>query len=109
MEKPQRERKRRNSAQEKSLILAAYRQSGQTQQAFCQAQGICVATLATWLKRAREAGPVGRAGGLVELPVTVRSSGEIVIEVGAGLNVRAPVGVSVAWLCELIGALRCGG
>jgi hypothetical protein len=54
--------------------------------------------------------PLGGLGrGLLEVPVFGRAGGEVVIELGAGLSVRAPVGSPVAWLGELTGALRCGG
>ena len=82
----------------------------QTQNVFCLENGLSVATLATWLKRAREMPPMGGSGrGLLEVPVFGRAGGEVVIELGAGLSVRAPVGSPVVWLRELTGALRCGG
>ena len=51
----------------------------------------------------------GSGRGLLEVPVFGRAGGEVVIELGAGLSVRAPVGSPVVWLRELTGALRCGG
>ena len=101
---------RRRNAQEKSRILNAYPESGQTQKVFCQENGLSVATLATWLRRARGIPALGGSGiGLLEVPVFGRAGGEVVIELGAGLSVRVPVGSPVAWLRELTGALRCGG
>jgi transposase-like protein len=101
---------RRRNAQEKSRILSAYRESGQTQKVFCRTHAISVPTLAAWLKRARQLPPMSTPGsGLLEVPVFGRAGGEVVIELGAGLSVRAPVGSPVAWLRELMGALRCGG
>lgn len=110
MENPEVGRKHRRSAQEKSCLLSAYRESGQTQKVFCQGNGLSVATLSAWLKRARAMRPmIGPAGGLMEVSVMGRSGGEVVIELEAGFSVRAPVGAPVAWLGELIKALRCGG
>jgi transposase-like protein len=110
MKKAEVVRIRRRNAQEKSRILSAYRESGQTQKVFCLANGLSVATLAAWLKRAREMPPLGGSGrDLLEVPVIGRTGGEVVIELGTGLSVRAPVGSPVAWLVELLGALRCGG
>jgi hypothetical protein len=110
MKKAEVVRIRRRNAQEKSRILSAYKESEQTQKVFCLENGLSVATLAAWLKRAREISwPGGSGTGLLEVPVFGRAGGEVVIELGAGLSVRAPVGSPVAWLRELTRALRCGG
>lgn len=110
MGKPDAVRNRRRSVQEKNLILGAYRERTQTQVAFCRTHAISVPTLAAWLKRAQPLRPLRRSPrNLLEVPVFGRAGAEVVIELGAGLSVRTPAGVSVAWLGELIGALRCGG
>ncbi len=110
MEKPEVHRNPRRSVQEKNLILRAYHERTQTQLAFCRTHAISVPTLAAWLKRAQRLRPLRRSGrNLLEVPVLGRAGCEVVIELGAGLSVRTPAGVSVEWLGELIGVLRCGG
>lgn len=110
MEKPEAVRNRRRSAQEKNKILSAYQQGTQTQKSFCRAHAISVPTLVSWLKRTQPLRPVRRSRrNLLEVPVFGRAGSEVVIELGAGLCVRTPAGVSVEWLRQLIGALRCGG
>jgi transposase-like protein len=101
---------RRRTREERAAVIGRYRTSGQTQRAFCQKEGIAVATLTFWLRQAREpkaGGPIG-GGALVEVPACCAPSGEVVITLSDGVSVRAAAGTAVDWLSALIGALRCG-
>jgi len=91
-------RKRRTAA-EKAEILHAFEQSGLSAKAFCERQGLSVATLANWRRRQRESdGP-----GFVCLDLPGPGADAATVRFPNGLEFRAPLTIPpdalAAW-CE---------
>jgi transposase-like protein len=100
-------KRRRYSAEQKQTILAAYKQRTTTQGRFCKEHGLCIATLAFWLRKSREG---NTAEGFVELsPAHIGSADECVhLELRDGTVLRIAVGTDPRWLRQLLLVLRCG-
>ena len=90
------------TAEEKTALIAAYAQSGLTQRAFAQREGVKYCTFAAWLGRHRRAR--GRARfAEIDLGRVAGASTALEITLPDGLIVR---GSDVEQLALLIGRLR---
>ncbi|HWA87355.1 MAG TPA: helix-turn-helix domain-containing protein [Opitutus sp.] len=115
--------RRRTPAERRAELLAEYRASGMTQQAFARREGINYTTFCSWAQRERAAGRLGpaRRGRPKAEAVTAMRSPERINFVEAalpavaarsiGLSVRLPDGTelrgtSAAELAKLVRALR---
>jgi len=72
MQSPNRKKNLRLSKEERSEILAAYRESGMTQKSFAESWGLNTGTFRSWLYASGE--PVGQGEGFIEVAV----SGQVV-------------------------------
>ena len=98
-------KRRRYSAEEKNEILAAYQKRTTSQLEFCRTQGLCLATVRSWVAKHSEP-----SGGLVEIP-PVRQHGDdycVQMELRDGTVLRIAVGTDPRWLRQLVLSLRCG-
>lgn len=93
----------RRSAREREHLLAGYRASKQTQEAFARAHDLNVGTLRGWLYRG-EAGCPSRPAFVEVVPSALPS---VVIELGAGVRVAFSVAPPAHYLAELAQALVC--
>lgn len=103
MNTTEKRKRRRYSAEEKAALLARYRESGQTQMAFCREAGLAVPTLSAWRVQAARMPERRVAGALVD--VTLPPVADVVLEVN-GCTLRVDVGTSPAWLAALVHRLR---
>ena len=112
--------RRRTPAERRAELLAAYRESGQTQAAFARREGIRYSTFCTWAQAEREAGRLPpaqagrRRGRLIGTKPAVQFA-EVKLGLPAvathGLEVRLPDGTmlrggSATELAKLVRALR---
>jgi transposase-like protein len=110
--------RRRTPVERRAELLAAYRQSGMTQSAFAQREGLRYSTFCTWAQAEREAGrlPAAQAGRKKRV---TRAPSVRFAEVklgsaaasGASLEVRLPDGTllrgdNAAALAQLVRALK---
>lgn len=99
-------RRRNFRASDGAALVAAFLTSRQSRQSFCASRGICVAQLAYWLRRERDADPV-RTGTLVPASfVEVRGpvSASLTVSVGAA-QVAVSAGFDAALLRAVVRAL----
>jgi len=97
------------TSQEREALIAAYRRSGMTQQAFAQREGIKYSTLTSWLQGRRRA--TTRPGRTVFAEVAMLAGsaaaaitpGELSVQLPDGTLVR---GAGAREIVELIRALR---
>jgi transposase-like protein len=92
----------RRSAHERARLVAAYRASNLTQEAFARAHGLNVGTLRGWLYRGDSEARVS----FVEVSAAP-SSAAVTVELGHGVRVRFAVAPAAAYLAELSRALAC--
>src|ERR1700678_783789 len=93
--KPETQRRRRFTAQNRSRLLRLYRHSGQSAADFGRENDVCPSSLWRWLARERSSGPeASSAGELVEIPVAA---------------LRAPVVAGAAVSKANSGGARLGG
>jgi lambda repressor-like predicted transcriptional regulator len=82
-------------------IVASYRRSGLTQQAFADRQGIPVETLRSWIyRRAAKAAP-----RLLAVRVAGAESGTVEVRMPSGITVRVAGSVDAAYVAALVRAL----
>lgn len=106
MWKPEAKKKhRRYSADERAVIVARYKQSNQTQVAFCAQAAIAVPTLIAWCKRTRSSAHRSRSASLLEVKLPLAMASAVTLEVN-GCTIRMSTGTSVEWLGSLIQKLR---
>jgi transposase-like protein len=106
MEKPEaKEKHRRYSADEQAAIVARYKQSNQTQVAFCAQAGIAVPTLIAWCRRTRASAHRSRSPSLLEVKLPLALASSVTLEIN-GCTIRMSPGTSVEWLGSLIQKLR---
>lgn len=88
-------------------VISRWRESGQSQAAFCSEIGIATVTLARWLRKL-EAGKASKDGGPVLVEVGVQENGhEQVYDVvlANGVCVSVPAGFREGDLTRLLGVL----
>jgi transposase-like protein len=91
-------------AQERTALLAAYEQSGLTQKAFAQREGIKFSTFTAWLLRYRQQGAAAAKPAFTEVRLAeARPSWPVEIALPNGIVIRAQAPERVV---ELVGALR---
>ena len=72
-------------------VVAGWSQSGQSQQAYCAAQGLSMAVFHYWLRHWRESQAEGVVGEFVEVrPQTIVQG--LIVEYPNGIKVHLPVG-----------------
>jgi transposase-like protein len=96
------------TAQERVALLAAYQQSGMTQRAFAQSEGINYSTFTAWLQGRRRAADVMRSAPAKVRFAEVRLPGRTAAD---GVEVRLPDGTVVRGagareVAEVVRALR---
>ena len=94
---------------ERAALIAAYQQSGQTQRAFAQREGIKYSTLTAWLRGRRRAGEA--AGAPPRVKFTEVRLPRSAVAPTTGVEVRLPDGLIVrgsqaAEVAALVRALR---
>ena len=80
--------------------VCAWRESGQSQAAYCAHHGIKPRNLAYWIKRERT-----QSGTLTLIPVNLpqsRCTGDPILRGSRGWQLHIPVGVSPEWLADLM-------
>jgi hypothetical protein len=88
-------------------LVAAWRSSGQSKEAWCRSQGILRSALNSWLYRIEERGP--EPAGFIEVkpgsaaPVASATRPALILEFGHGLRL---IGLDAAGVVELLRALR---
>lgn len=87
-------------------VVAEYQQSGKTQKDFAEEKGLVVATLQSWIYRAKRSG-----GGVKLLPVRVkeaaRAERQLEVELGGGARLRFEEGTDCGYVAALVKALLC--
>jgi len=74
-------------------VVAGWQQSGQSQQAYCAAQGLSIAVFHYWLRHWRESQAEGVVGEFVEVrPQTIAQG--LIVEYPNGIKIHLPVGYS---------------
>ena len=94
--------------------VSAWRDSGQTQAAYCAAHGLSVSTLGYWISRLREDGAGADDGRLTLVAARPMSTLVAPSAAGAELTLRSPSGWALvlgsrppaAWLRELLATER---
>lgn len=74
-------------------LVAGWSQSGQSQQAYCAAQGLSMAVFQYWLRHWRESQDKGDVGEFVEVRPQTSVPG-LIVEYPNGIKVHLPVGYS---------------
>lgn len=101
-------RRRRYSQEERKRLVAEYRESGLTQEAFAEERGINVGTFRQWLYR-RDRTPVAKgnqAGGFAEIALDGFSPWTAEIDLPQGARLRLSAHASPRWAGELIKTLQ---
>jgi transposase-like protein len=87
------------TAEEKEAMVAQYRESGLTQKAFAQREGLKFSTFTSWVQGRRKA---GRKVRFAELPTPAMAG--LAVQLPDGTVIR---GTSAGEVAELVRALRC--
>jgi len=101
--KPTRSRRCR-SREEIDRLIAAFKNSGQTQTAFADEHGLNVGTLRGWLykRRSRPAEPDSFREVLVSAPVRPLNpgagEGTVIVRTAGGAEVELPLGAGLDWV-----------
>jgi len=80
--------------------VCAWRESGQSQAAYCARYGIKSHNLAYWIKRER-----AQAGTLTLVPVSLSQpgcTGDLILRGARGWHLHLPTGASPEWLADLM-------
>lgn len=93
------------TVEERKAIVREYRQGGKTQREFAQEAGISLATLTKWLREERCQSEPGK---LIEVALPTMNVVSVDIRAAGDVCVKVPLGCPVAWVGELVKALRCG-
>ncbi len=91
---------------EREALLRAYEQSGLTQKAFAQREGIKFPTFVSWLQELRLRQPPAKISftELTAPPATIRSSASLEVQLPDGTLIR---GADAEELSRLLRLLRC--
>jgi transcriptional regulator with XRE-family HTH domain len=83
------------SASQWQALLTAQAQSGLSQQAFCDREGVSTASLSNWRRRVREGVPASSAGSLMPPAFIELTGGAARRPLDAGIKVRIELGAGV--------------
>jgi transposase-like protein len=109
--KPETQRRRRFTAQDRRRLLRLYRHSGQSAADFGRENDVCPSSLWRWLARERSSGPeASSAGELVEIPVAalrapVVAGAAVSMQISGVARLEVVVGTDPEWLGALVRAL----
>jgi transposase-like protein len=109
--KPETQRRRRFTAQDRRRLLRLYRHSGQSAADFGRENDVCPSSLWRWLARERSSGPeASSAGELVEIPVAalrapVLAGAAVSMQISGVARLEVVVGTDPEWLGALVRAL----
>ena len=109
--KPETQRRRRFTAQDRRRLLRLYRHSGQSAADFGRENDVCPSSLWRWLARERSSGPeASSAGELVEIPVAALRAPEaagaaVSMQISGVARLEVAVGTDPGWLGALVRAL----
>ena len=87
---------------EREEYVLRYRTSGLTQKQYCEEEGLSVATLGYWLKRARDQ-EEQQVGSFVPIQPAARDNKDIEIIYPDGIKVRMNHSVDVEYIRALLG------
>ena len=90
-------------ANERDALVRAYRESGLTQKAFAQREGIKYTTFVAWVQDAKRRTPLS-AGGFTEITLPGRTAAPLEVQFADGTVVR---GGNAEELARLIQLIRC--
>ncbi len=103
---------RRRSASQWSELISEYRESGETEQQFCQRRGINFHSFRKWKYRQSPAKGTGKVStprsSFVEVRPMPRSAQPLRIQLGGELSIECPSGMGIEEVARLVGALRDG-
>jgi len=93
------------TTEEREALVAQYRESGLTQRAFAQREGIKFSTFTSWVQGRRYAGKPGRKVRFAQacLPGQALTTAGLVVQLPNGMIVR---GTSASEVAELVHALQ---
>jgi len=97
---------RRRTAEERRAIVAEYRSSGLTQEAFARRHRIPVGTLRSWIYRDEDV-QEARQDRFVEISGPVAAGPEIVLRVGEQVVLELAELPAPEYVVELVRALSC--
>jgi hypothetical protein len=103
-------RKPRRSAVQWAELVREFRESGESEAAFCARKDLTVRSLRRWRHERSRSQSSRRRGGFVRVvsePVPMMNRG-IVIEAGEGLRIECPPAMSVSAVAALVRELRDG-
>ena len=109
--KPETQRRRRFTAQDRRRLLRLYRHSGQSAADFGRENDVCPSSLWRWLARERSSGPeASSAGEWVEIPVAalrapVVAGAAVSMQISGVARLEVVVGTDPEWLGALVRAL----
>jgi len=106
-DQPDRRTRVRRSRAEIDELLAAFRRSGKTQQAFCHDQGLSVATFSNWRRKAEASGCSSPA----LRPVRLLESSQwasVTVRFPEGLEVSFSPGADAGQVASVAAALKSG-
>jgi transposase-like protein len=89
------------TTEEREALVAQYRESGLTQKAFAEREGIKFSTFTAWVQGRRHAGKPGRKVRFAELPAPAMAG--LAVQLPDGTVIR---GTSAGEVAELVRALR---
>jgi transposase-like protein len=89
------------TTEERDALVAQYRESGLTQKAFAEREGIKFSTFTAWVQGRRHAGKPGRKVRFAQLPMMATAG--LAVQLPDGVIVR---GTSASEVAELVRALR---
>ena len=92
---------REQKAEEMFALVEDWRQSGQTQKAFCQERGCPVSRFYYWLKKYRST--VEDAGDFIDVLGTMPAGHGIEIRYPNGITLSLPAGIGMGYLLRLVG------
>ena len=89
------------TTEEREALVAQYRESGLTQKAFAEREGIKFSTFTAWVQGRRHAGKPGRKVRFAQLPMMATAG--LAVQLPDGMIVR---GTNASEVAELVRALR---
>jgi transposase-like protein len=87
--------------EEREALIAQYRESGLTQKAFAEREGIKFSTFTAWVQGRRHAGKPGHKVRFAQLPMMATAG--LAVQLPDGMIIR---GTSASEVAELVRALR---
>ena len=109
--KPETQRRRRFTAQDRRRLLRLYRHSGQSAADFGRENDVCPSSLWRWLARERRSGQeASSAGELVEIPMAALhapgvAGAAVSMHISGVPRLEVVVGTDPEWLGALVRAL----